>query len=581
MASPSRTIISNEAAADGSLRAPDEDEKSAPDEPYQRRYRKAAVRTATLSEALVEEEGGALTRKGTPRLDLLCAARAAHVQRKSDRAGTSALRFDSGEEAPRRKGEHVKSIQGHAEDLWRRIYKRPVPEEAPLDDPGFRRFYDRTRRALKRSDLLEEIGPAVRCPDKKRQDRHGKRWALSERLREAEIGRRSAGPRPLIRCSEEAQTKNDNVRLEKEEGTDLWTEVERAVAREEDLHREFTHAVTAAEIDGPRRTASARRWERRYVREGGDRARYRTIGQWRPEAVGRGDRREQAVRVPWIVAEIDGKDGRGEKSRAESDRLARRLLRRLDSFGVDLSEVVVSYSGNASIHVRIPDGAVGAPIYRNAQAATESLARFFDRLCGQDEALRRAIDNACLRPGQMIRAIGSIHEGTGRQTVGATADRYLSKPAEFLWSLAETQFQYSPPERFPVPRQAGFCAGLSALLEPASQAGSEGDVENERSTVCIGQECGGGRGGGAALDRARGGVGKGEPWGLDVGRPEAVGRNWAALFVAHDIVGRGHDRDQCLRALRQWNRRNSPSLPRGELKGVLKRVWQYQRGTAR
>ena len=76
-----------------------------------------------------------------------------------------------------------------------------------------------------------------------------------------------------------------------------------------------------------------------------------------------------------------------------------RLARRLKDFDVDISGAVVSYSGNASIHVRTPDRAVGCPIYRNARAAKESLSRFFNHLCGQDETLRQAIDNVCLHPG--------------------------------------------------------------------------------------------------------------------------------------------------------------------------------------
>jgi hypothetical protein len=43
---------------------------------------------------------------------------------------------------------------------------------------------------------------------------------------------------------------------------------------------------------------------------------------------------------------------------------------------------------------------------------------------------------------------------------------------------------------------------------------------------------------GAVIDRVKRGMREGEPWGPDVGRPCAVGRNWAALFVAHDVLRR-------------------------------------------
>jgi hypothetical protein len=423
--------------------------------------------------------------------------------------------------------------------------------------------------SLRRTDLLKDRGAAIDDPNKKVRDQHGKRWALSDELDEARG--ESADPPPFVRCTGEAPSAG-------KESAELgvWTRVERQVAREEDLHQEFTHAITASQLDGRRYTAKARRWERRYAREGGEAPRYRTIGQWRPEAIGHPKRHEQAVRVPWIVAEIDGRDENGNKDRGVSDRLARRLLRRLKDFGVDLSGVMVSYSGNASIHVRIPDGAVGSPIYRNAQSARESLTRFFDRLCGQDEALRRAIDNACLRPGQLIRAIGSVHEDTGRQTVGCTADTFLEKPASFLFSLSEPQFEYSPPRAFPLPRRAALVPALSALLDPPVTSPDSG---SQKTNVSQSTSRPGGVGAATrVVERVEGGVREGEPWGPDVGRPCAVGRNWAALFVAHDALRSRGDPWQAWVEVYRWNRRNSPSLPRKELRSVFEKARRYQRG---
>lgn len=37
--------------------------------------------------------------------------------------------------------------------------------------------------------------------------------------------------------------------------------------------------------------------------------------------------------------------------------------------------VVVPYSGSVSIHVRIPDGEMGCPIYRSSQAAREGIGQ--------------------------------------------------------------------------------------------------------------------------------------------------------------------------------------------------------------
>jgi len=543
-------------------------EKPDVESPTDRRYRSAPVRTVTLPDSFAEESGGTLTRKGTPRLDLLAAARAAYVQRKADENESDALGFDSGAHSVRRDGTHVKSIQGHAEDVWRRIYKRPVPRGDPLENEEFHRLYRRMQASLRRSGLLEDWGPAVDDPDKTFRDQHGKRWGLSGGLEDAQSGRESAEPPPFVRCAGQAP----------EVGTgDVWADVERHVAREEKLHREFTHVITASSLQGPRWTAEGRRFERRYAREGSDRPRYHTVGRWRGEALGRPGRRRRAVRVPWIIAEIDGRKPGGSKDRGRSDRLARRLLRRLKDFGVDLSGVVVSYSGNASIHVRIPDGAIGCPIYQNAQAAEESIARLFDRLCGEDEKLRQAIDDACFRPGQLIRAVGSVHEATGRRVVATDGQSFLDRPSSFLWALSEPQFQYSAPETLPLPRRSRFVPGVSSLLSPSKRSPSRGHQRANVSQNSSRGSGGGVDGSGSLMERVSGGVREGEPWGMDLGE-RYEGRNWAALFAAHGAFRRVEDVSSAWEAVKQWNRRNDPPLPVGELRKTFRSVCRYRRG---
>ena len=551
------------------------------DEPHSRAYRSVPVRTVDLPSEYIEEAGGALTRKGTPRIELLAAARGAFLQRKENASESEALGYDSGLRALREDGTFIKSIQGFAEDISRRVYKRSVPED-PQEDEWFSRLYERTRAALRRSDHLENEGAAVQHESKLVRDKHGRRWELSDELREAESGRESAEPHPFVRCK---------GGIPEDDETGAWTRVERRVAREESLHKEFTHAVTASELSGSRRTADGRRWELRHAREGGEEPRYCTIGRWRECEVDRTDRKRCAVRVPWIVAEIDGKNEYGEKDRGVSDRLARRLLQRLEAFGVDLSDVVVSYSWNASIHIRIPDGAVGCPLYRSARDAERSIRAFFDQLCGEigsspgdadsvleaDPELREAIDDACFRPGQLIRAIGSTHEATGRQTVGTTADTFMDKPAEFLWHLSEPQFEYSPPKKFPLPRRARLIRGLSCLLEASKSEASEKLEEMNVRQSPSGMGSVGEVEGSSPVGRVWGGVARGEAWGEDLDRA-VCGRNWASLFVAHYFL---HRCDTVLSAwgeLSKWNRRNRPPLSRSELRCVFDSACRFHRG---
>jgi hypothetical protein len=69
---------------------------------------------------------------------------------------------------------------------------------------------------------------------------------------------------------------------------------------------------------------------------------------------------------------------------------------------------------------------------------------------------------------------------------------------------------------------------------------------------------------------------------LDVGCPEAVGRNWAALYFAHLVLAEKESRKGAWRIVQDWNRRfNSPSLPEQEIRGVFERAANFQRGHVR
>jgi hypothetical protein len=494
------------------------------------------------------------------------AARAEAVQRRADAAETEVLRYGDGTVAVRREGEHIKSIQSYAEDAWRRLYKRAVPEGDPLDDEAFHRFYRRVQKALQRSDAVENRGDAVPTGDRKHRHTHGRRFAPSEVVRDAARGRPTAPPPEATPCTAPGDFRPYG------ESEDAVREMERHIAETNELHRAFTHGVTAGKLNGGRRTADGRRFETRHARECDDRPHYISVGRWREDEVERvtrlsGADRAVPLRVPWIVAEIDGRVGR-DKDRSRSDQLARRLLRRLETFGVDLADVVVSYSGNASVHIRIPDGVVGCPVYRSEKAASSALRRFFDRLCGDDTELRRAIDNAVLRPSQLIRAVGSIHEATDRRTVATDGRTFLEKPAYFLWHLSEPQFQYTA-HRLPLPRRASFNGPLSALLYPPKPPRSD-----TPSKTSVSQSLSPSTG---PVARVQHGVEEGEPWGADVdGYDHAVGRNWAALIWSHYALEQAESHPTAWEAVRRWNKMNGPPLPESELRDVFERAKRYR-----
>lgn len=564
------------------------------DRPEGRRYRDAPTRAVDLPKAFIEEAGGVFTNLDTPRKELLVAAQAAYLLRRSEASDADALLYPERKPgfekydfyAEKREGTFIKSFQGFAEDIWRRIRKKAVPEGKPTEDPEFEAFYNGVRMQTHRSKHLEVLGPAVAHPNPLVQDYHGRRIALSDALEQAAEGRPAPAQPRFVRCQGPLP---DGT-------TDLWTHVERVIARREDLHQSFSKALTASRLDRCHRTAEGRRFERQHQRDGTDGPRYVSVGRWRFDEAGRQDRSECVVRVPWLIADLDPPIGEGRYWCAKQARILLRLLRER---GVDLSDVVVSYSGNSSVHVRLPDGLLGCPLYQNAQAAAETVQQLFGHLCEENDceengALLEAVDGNLFYPGHLIRVIGSVHPRTGRRVVGTDGQTFLRKPSKFLFYHAERDFEYSPPKRYPLPRRVGFAKGFFRLLKPdqedlntlpqtgPQEGPQEGPEEGGKGSGVRQSKsrCGDGSAGGVdrrlVLDRVRDGVVEGEDWGADI-EPRYVGRNWAALFVAHEQLRQKEDLARAWRAVRDWNRRNEPPLSEDELKDVFEKTVRFRK----
>lgn len=567
--------------AQGDFFTDSEETEPKTDRPEGRRYREAPIRAVGLPEDFVEQVGGPFTVCDTFRTDLFAAARAAYLMRRTAASEAEVLEYpesrfpwleDMDFHAVKGKGTIIKSLQGFAEDIWRRIYKQALPEGNPLDTEEFELLYDRTRRSIQRSVHLRNKGPAVPHENKFVRDLHGRRLSLSPKLEAAAQGRPAPLPPPFVRCAGPRASDERN----------LWSRVEQRVARREDFHRALSKAVVASRVDGRRRTANGRRFEKKHERQATDRPQYISVGRWRPGEAERQDQEDCAVRVPWLIADIDSPFRKGRRwcvGRAQV------LLRLLGKHGADLSNVSVAYSGNCSVHVRIPDGTIGCPVYQNARAAADAIERFFEGLCQGEETLRDAIDGNLFYPGHLIRVIGSVHPRTGRRVVGTDGETFLEKPPEFLFSHAEREFQYSRPERYPLPRRAAFSPPLSRLHTPpdtglntppkgASSGEPKGIGVRQSESVYEGGN-GSGVDRGLVLDRVRGGVEKGEDWGTDAD-PRYVGRNWASLFVSHEQLRKKAGPARAWRAVRDWNERNDPPLDERELKAVFKRALEYR-----
>jgi hypothetical protein len=404
----------------------------------------------------------------------------------------------------REAGSVVKSIQGVAEDLYRRIHKRLPPAQDPLEDPEFRSFYDRVRRAMQRaartdrakdtsdrsltasegtvadipspthsahirpsekpddrigrpkdqpSPLVCHLGPAVPSQNKLVRDRNGQRWRASPALQSTPPAKaaqttravRSSGPAPTVPWHRPY--------------LDPMQVAEALYAHRETLHERFTHGwkATIQKRQWTRhQPRHARRSETSIATQGSDRPSFISVGRWREDEI---DRRhpDSAVTVPWIIADIDG------TSPATSIKHAKTLCRLLVKAGLDPAHLVVSYTGGRGCHVRIPHGAVGCPIYQNTEAASTLLIQFFDYLCTDHPGLRTAIDDTACRPTQMIRMIGSDRSHGGR-CVAVTGDAFLELNPLVL-------FGHSDNNRYdgftlPKPEEVPYAPRLRYLLLP-------------------------------------------------------------------------------------------------------------------
>lgn len=108
--------------------------------------------------------------------------------------------------------------------------------------------------------------------------------------------------------------------------------------------------------------------------------------------------------VPWVILEAEAGD--------IVDRYGAtlRMLETLDAEGVDISRIVVTYSGNQSFHIRIPQGMFGNPVFSGVEQCRRVMARWaYDHF---DEHL----DVNLFDPRHLIRCTGSKHEKGGRVT---------------------------------------------------------------------------------------------------------------------------------------------------------------------
>jgi hypothetical protein len=312
--------------------------------------------------------------------------------------------------------------------------------------------------------------------------------------------------------------------------------------------RRFRYAETCSSVRNRGTYSGAVAWAQAFARDGsqpheGDSGdRHMSVGAFRDDDIGvmRPDQ-ETPCAVPWIVIEPEV-DGYGKI--VDRFDAARDILQSLKQMGADLSEVVVSYSGNKSFHIRIPAGMVGSPVFESAEAARTVLRRFARKITDHE------LDAELFDPRHLIRCIGSVHEKTGRHVAGFHGDTFLQLSLEETVQASRGHYSFALRDPFEVE---------ATLREPMNEAAET----LQRFWIPEYEECPTIGGSSGAVQRAMQGVEESEHW-----HEKHIGRN-KATFVAACYLLEQHDRDTAWRKTLEVSRRHSPPLPKNEVKSCF------------
>ena len=579
---------------------------------------------------------GLFTRQGTPREEWATLARAAklsEITNQNDSGATVYRNVHTGNQrvVKRQAGMIHKSRQSFVRDVRRRVWKKASgPKRRQIRKywtDEFGRDYDRHRARLQHiSDYLENEGPAVDTGTKLERDRNGRLWSVNQSLTDCPDGK----PQRRFVCGSGPEPEVARRKLE----LDVLDVLERLVAHRESLHQEFEAGWKAEKRGGDwqkhQAKANARRSHQWTAKNGTGRPQFVSVGRWREKEIDDDALEGQrAVTVPWVVFDIDA------DTKERCAELGRRLVERLSEYlsREQMGQVLVSYTGGTSVHIRVPAGFLGNPIYKNEEAAAETLSEFADELCQGLPEVREAIDDRLFHPRQLVRMIGSTYEEDtpppdnsgarawlvrqllfrpqikGRDHAEEVADQVLDTLRERHLSVQDVNFRFcgehpvtieGATDQTPNANRVVATTARDGLLsgpEPLwarSRNGAHQPFElpdpteaehvpklasllsdrsaplTKRDTPSVEKSTG--EAGGAEYERALDVDREGEKWGRDVDKPHLVGRNRAALTISLVHLTRS---DAPWRETCTWNRQMDEPLPERELRSVYRSAKDY------
>lgn len=537
-------------------------------------------------ESVIALRGGRLTYGDTVNIELPILSYLAGLS-ASQPDGSQRLEYDHGDTITIPEGQIVVSQQKVTRAIAERYYFYPTPRGSTTADSNFHRIYRSAVNAIDRlcnTGLLEHQGPAIDTGNAT-SDAYGQRFVVTINDHRC-LPQCSATPSVTFGNTDQGSPAGSydekfgtDYRSTLDDGScvvDVAGMFDRLVCDHTSQWDTFTEQAAksttasrdpAGNFRTPERSVQGFSWQRRQARPstvdpggGQENSRHVITGAYKPGCATHAERAHLPCTVPFLVLEIDG----------ETPQLclqfARRIAEWLESLGVPLESVAVTYTGNQSFHIRLPAGLFGKPIFRSTRVATKTVRELYSIIEDRVDQLDGAyIDRALASPLHHIRAVGSVHEGLyskkekTRYCVGFTAEEILRYP---LGAIREFSARYDG-YTLPRPGEVDVHQQLRDLLAEAherAQATGETD-DGSFSSAGIFEKI------------YREGVEKGEEF-----AERLVGRNMAARIVSLNLLQSGCSPQNAWIALQEWNERNEPSLgdapedSTGELRYVFERA---------
>lgn len=269
-------------------------------------------------------------------------------------------------------------------------------------------------------------------------------------------------------------------------------------------------------------------------------SRHISIGAFKPKDT-RFITEETPCTVPWVILEAESGD---LFDRYEA---TGRMLETMDAEGVDLSKVVVTFSGNKSFHIRIPQGMFGNPVYRSTDECRRTLSRFaYNHF---DEHL----DTNLFDPRHLIRCTGTKHE-KGSYTCAIQGDAFLTMRLERFLEIASQGSPWNPHKEIK-PRYVKPNHWLMTELIDASESLDRFWIMDYNDAPTVSES--------GAFKAAMQGCEEGEQW-----HEKHSGRNKLVFVAACALLGK-YDEFSAYDELLKVNDRNSPPLPEKEVKSCF------------